>query len=107
MASSSSSSSSSSSILPEECQSNWSQDWRTKMVDDLTYRINNPSGVWADFNVLHRGWKVIYTLVVNEQIFCADDIPPEPNPIDYLDDLTSPTTITEDIGWDIIFQTPF
>lgn len=110
----SSSSSSSSSEIPEgairSCGSDkylsFPNNWRDILVKEIYVRILNPSGIWADFNILHRGWKIIRTLAIQGIIFCVNDIPPEPNPEDYLDDFISPTTISN-IGWDVIYLHPF
>ena len=103
------SSSSSSSEIPRShisiCNnykySSFPNNWREILVGEITTKILNPSGVWADFNILHRGWKIIGSLALQGIIFCVNNIPPKPDPADYLDDFISPTTISN-IGCNVI-----
>lgn len=70
------------------------QEWVDITIAELTQRINNPSGVWADFNCLHRGWRIIKKNIVEGVIYCCEDLPDEPNSSDY-PDLDSSSTIDE------------
>jgi len=63
------------------------------MLEELNERINNPSGVWADFNCLHRAWRAVRNSIILNGIFCIDDLPDEPQPEDY-PDIEAATTIT-------------
>jgi len=61
--------------------------------------IENPSGVWADFNILYRGWKIIRVIAEDSNckcgLYCLENVPPEPDPADYTD-LDAESTIDPD-----------
>ena len=65
----------------------------------LWEEILDPSGIWADYNILYNGWKAIARLADKGLIYCTTDVPPEPDPSDY-PDISSAATIPDDeIGW--------
>ena len=69
----------------------------------LRERIENPSGVWADFNILYRGWKIIKVIAEDNECKCGlysmEDVPPEPDPSDYSDLDAESTIDSDEIGY--------
>lgn len=63
------------------------------MLQDIRYRIANPSGIWADYNCLCnqlREWNKL----VQQGMICSTDLPDYPNVEDY-PDLDSECTVKD------------
>lgn len=43
---------------------------------------NTPSGLWSDFNTMHRDWDILYRGSV-ANMWEKNDVPPEPQVSDY------------------------
>ncbi len=68
--------------------------WRQILIINISYYIDNPTGVWADFNPVYNGWLTLVNWA-REGILCFDELPPAPDPADYTD-YTSPKTVNID-----------
>jgi len=65
---------------------------KVAVLSELNYRIANPSGTWADYNIIYRAWRIVRDSMVQGDLFEYADLPPKPNALDY-PDITSPSTI--------------
>lgn len=63
-------------------------NWVTIMMEKLTVRLNNPTGVWADLNPTYRMWR-IFREFIEQGLICEADFPDGPDPDDYSSDFTS------------------
>lgn len=54
------------------------------LKEPLEDEINNPTGIWADFNCLHRAWRSFYR-AAELKLINDSDVPDEPDPDDYTD----------------------
>ena len=64
------------------------------VVDVLEEKLDCPSGVWADFNTLHKAWKMYKDA---KYVICPNIIPDEPNPLSYSHDLVTETPFIVEI----------
>lgn len=59
----------------------------------LKQQEDNPSGVWADYNILYAAWNNL-TIFAAQGLIPADSIPNRPNPSNYTD-LSSEATLSD------------
>ena len=62
------------------------------LLDDIRDLVNNPTGVWADFNCVYNIWAEGKGLVQSGAV-CEEDYPDPPDPSDYPDNTSSATLI--------------
>ena len=67
------------------------KEWRELMVQQATQIIENPTGVWADFNCVYQIY-LSWVWALENRTITEDELPPEPQPEDY-PDLNSPQTV--------------
>ena len=67
-------------------------EWRDILTTPLAEALEEPSGRWKDFNCLHRSWRLMrdYIRNGNAYMICPGELPEEPDPNDFADNLTSP-----------------
>jgi hypothetical protein len=54
-----------------------------EFIDILMQPLENtPSGLWSDFNTMHRDWDILYRGSV-ANMWEKNDVPPEPQVSDY------------------------
>jgi len=69
------------------------------LVNFVKTQNENPTGIWADFNTVHRSWRNLHKFAEKGMI-CYSDIPSEPNPSDYPDTESESTVdCTTICGW--------
>ena len=71
------------------------QDLTDLLLAPLNQQINNPSGIWADYNCLYNSRLAVKSQTKEPPgltFFCQADVPTEPQINDY-PDIENPTTI--------------
>ncbi len=74
--------------------------WRIyqTLIDDYVHQlkgyIDNPTGIWQDYNVIYSALEQLHRLAsVNSKLLCPADIPSYPDPDDYTDLVSSKSII--------------
>jgi len=67
--------------------------WVVLMMSSLQEQLDNPTGIWADLNIVYRMWR-LEQLFISQGLICAADYPDPPDPDDY-PDLVSEATLTD------------
>ena len=63
------------------------REWSRIIADKLGSETEHPSGRWSDFNCYHLSWDRMDGM---PQIVYPADLPDEPDPTDYYEDLVTP-----------------